>query len=90
MTSFLGDDCHAPNLFLKPKFLRTHLHLRLTCYTHCTGPDNPAQALDGRSEQHRNMPHELDEGGRREQSSLNLTLIISVFLWKLLHNYKCE
>lgn len=76
MTSFLGDDCHTPFLFLKMKFLRTHFHLRLTRYAHIdnchhrasrlyAGPDNPAQTLDSRSEQYHNMLHELDEGGEK-------------------------
>lgn len=97
MTSFLGDDCHTPWLFLKMKFLRTHFHLRLTWYTHIdnattvlpilhVGPDNPAQTFEIRDERHHKMAQELMRVGRGEHNPSNVTAIISVFLWKPLHN----
>lgn len=67
---FLGDGCHGPHLFLKMKFLRTHFHCRLTCYTqtmflsHRVAPGIPDQT----SEQvpaPPNLPSEMDEGGER-------------------------
>lgn len=77
------------------KFLRTNFHLGLTCCTHIdnattvlpilhVGPDNPAQTL----ERHHKMAQELMRVGRGEHNSSNLTAIISVFLWKLLHGQK--
>lgn len=98
MMSFLGDDCHVPWLFLKMKFLRTNFHLRLTGYTHTAnattvlptlhvGPDNPAQTLDSREERHCKMAQELMRVERGKHNSSDMTAIISVFLWKLVHNF---
>lgn len=51
------------------------------------GPDNSAQTLDSRDERHCKMTQELMRVGRGEHKSSNLAIIISVFLWKLFHNF---